>query len=160
MTTITGLAHLEGETIKVLADGAPEPDVVVSSGEITLTAPASIVHAGLGYVHEGETQRLIGGTRLGPGSGEQSFLRAASIRVYNTQGLKVGSGPEIDDLEQINFRDVDSDFDTAIPVFSGDLFSHLNGDWDTEPTFHWLSDDPLPCTVLSVGLDLVQGERE
>jgi len=158
VSTVSGLSHLEGETIKVLADGAPEPDVVVSSGSVTLTAPASIIHAGLGYTHEGETQRMVGGGRLGPGAGEQSFLRAASVRVYNTQGLQVGSGPEIDDLERINFRDVDSDFDTAIPVFSGDLFSNLNGDWNKEPTFHWLSDDPLPCTVLSVAVDLNQGE--
>jgi len=34
-TTITGLNHLEGETVTILADGASHPDKTVSGGSIT-----------------------------------------------------------------------------------------------------------------------------
>ena len=44
---ISGLDHLEGETVAVLADGASHRDRVVSGGEITLEREATDVTAGL-----------------------------------------------------------------------------------------------------------------
>ena len=49
-TVISGLGHLEGETVQVLADGMVLPEQPVVDGDITLDEPASIVHVGLGYV--------------------------------------------------------------------------------------------------------------
>ena len=49
-STITGLAHLEGETVQILADGVVHKDLVVSSGQITLDYVASTVIVGLSYL--------------------------------------------------------------------------------------------------------------
>ena len=38
--TISGLDHLEGQTVSILADGATHPDKTVSSGAITLDRSA------------------------------------------------------------------------------------------------------------------------
>ena len=48
-TTISGLTHLEGETVRVLANGAKDNDATVSSGQITITKASTKVHAGLGF---------------------------------------------------------------------------------------------------------------
>lgn len=48
-TAISGLDHLEGETVQVWADGADVGDFTVASGAITLEEAASKVTAGLGY---------------------------------------------------------------------------------------------------------------
>ena len=37
-TTVTGLSHLEGKTVKVIADDGMQNDKTVSSGQITLDA--------------------------------------------------------------------------------------------------------------------------
>src|SRR5208337_2646344 len=42
-TTITGLGYLEGETVKVLVDGARHADCVVTGGQITLNWAGSVV---------------------------------------------------------------------------------------------------------------------
>lgn len=47
--TVTGLWHLEGETVSVLTDGSPHPNRTVSNGQITLDREALNVKAGLSY---------------------------------------------------------------------------------------------------------------
>jgi len=50
-TTVTGLDHLEGETVKVIADDSMQSDKTVSSGSITLDAvPTTYVEIGINYV--------------------------------------------------------------------------------------------------------------
>ena len=46
-TTITGLDHLEGQTVSILADGSTHPDKTVSSGSITLDRSSTKVKVGL-----------------------------------------------------------------------------------------------------------------
>ncbi|WP_204311451.1 hypothetical protein, partial [Stenotrophomonas maltophilia] len=46
-TTISGLGHLEGKTVSILADGNVAPQAVVSGGSITLDGPSLVVHVGL-----------------------------------------------------------------------------------------------------------------
>lgn len=50
-TTISGLDHLEGETVSIIADGKRHADKAVSSGSITLDYSASTVLVGIAY-HE------------------------------------------------------------------------------------------------------------
>ena len=49
-TEISGLDHLNGATVSILADGSVQPQQVVVNGTITLQNAASLVTAGLGYV--------------------------------------------------------------------------------------------------------------
>ncbi len=48
-TTITGLSHLEGETVAILGDGAVQPSKTVASGSITLQNAVEEAHVGIGY---------------------------------------------------------------------------------------------------------------
>ena len=49
-TTVTGLSHLEGKTVKIIADDQMQLDKTVSSGQITLDAvPTTYVEIGLNY---------------------------------------------------------------------------------------------------------------
>jgi hypothetical protein len=47
VASVSGLSHLNGETVKVWGDGAPQADKTVSGGAITLETPAATVHVGL-----------------------------------------------------------------------------------------------------------------
>jgi len=57
-TTITGLGHLEGETVSVLGDGAVLGDEVVSGSQITIDSSCSTVQAGLPYEVQLKTMPL------------------------------------------------------------------------------------------------------
>lgn len=50
--TWTGLDHLEGKTVKVVADGIYQTDKVVTGGSITIDTPALSVEIGLPYTHK------------------------------------------------------------------------------------------------------------
>lgn len=48
---LTGLDHLEGQTVWIYADGAVQPERVVSGGAISLSAFSSVANVGLGYTN-------------------------------------------------------------------------------------------------------------
>lgn len=49
-TTITGLSHLEGQVVQIVADGFVIPEQVVVDGQITLSVEAEEVSVGLKYI--------------------------------------------------------------------------------------------------------------
>ena len=150
VTTVSGLGHLEGETLQVLADGATLPDVVVASGSVTLAEKASIIHVGLGYITLGETQRFVGGGRVGTDQGQLAHIPQAVLRLLNSLGGRVGVGPNPPLLEDLLFRVGDDPMDAGPPLFTGDQFAILESEWTTAPTIFFQQDLPLPFTVLSI----------
>jgi hypothetical protein len=101
-TTITGLDHLEGETVEVLGDGVVQTSKAVSSGEITITS-ASEVCAGLEYTTQIETLRLD----LGKGGGDtiqgrKKQIKKMTARFYET--LSCQGGPDSSNLKDFSFE--------------------------------------------------------
>lgn len=147
-TTISGLDHLEGETVAVLTDGSPHPDCVVTGGEIELDYAASVVQVGLGYVSKMQTERLDAGAADGSAQGKSKRIAEATIRFYRSAGVKFG--PDFDNLEELETRSIDDDMDEAVPLFSGDRTVTWPGDWETDGCVAFQVDQPTPCTVLAV----------
>lgn len=85
-TTITGLDHLEGEAVLVLADGAVVDGLTVSGGAIELPYAASTVHVGIGF-----TSRLVTHPVSGPGQDGSLFGRKLNITGYKIDVLSSGA---------------------------------------------------------------------
>lgn len=152
-TTLTGLGHLEGQTVAVLADGAVHPNVVVSSGAVTLQRSVTAAVVGLPYSTYGETQRFIGGSRIGTDQGKLQRISKVIMRFHDTLGCKIGSGsnPTGDRLETLQFRTAGVDEMGDSPaLFSGDIVRGVPAGWSREPTIYFRQDQPLPMTVLSI----------
>jgi hypothetical protein len=149
----SGLAHLEGQSVGVLADGAPVQDGVVTAGSITLDDAAHAVQIGLrfGHVIEPLPPELAGamGVRAAP-------LRLISVtfRLLNTATLAVDLGRG---AETVPFRRFDTALLDAAPVlFSGDARLRALG-WRrdaTQPLWRIADDTPLPLTLLSVTTEM------
>ncbi len=159
--SISGLGHLEGETVQILADGAVHPDRVVASSAITLARKASIVHVGLGFITQGETQRFTGGGRLGTDQGQQHRIQRIVARLHNTIGSFWGQGanPNPDTLEPMLFRDGNDPMDASPPLFSGDKEIPIESGWTKTPTVFFQQAQPLPFTVLSIMPRNESGEK-
>jgi len=147
--SITGLDHLEGETIKLLADGAEHPDRTVASGSITLDASYSVVQAGLPYTSTYKSLKAEGGAVIGTALTQTKRIGPVGLVLHNTLGLRIGlSGTE---LTELAFRAVGDPMDTPVPLFTGEkVVEDFPGDWETDPRIVIKSDSPLPMTVLAI----------
>ena len=147
-TTISGLDHLEGETVSILADGAAHPDRVVSSGSITLQRSASKVHIGLPYESILQTMRIEAGGTEGTAQAKTKRIYDIDIRVLNSVGAKIG--PSESNLDIIPFRDTGMSMDQPVPLYTGDKFIEFPGGYDNEGFVVVKQDQPLPLTILSI----------
>lgn len=153
-TTISGLDHLEGETVSILADGAPVPDQVVASGDITLDTAASVVHVGLPCPARYVSPDIEVGTYGGTTAGKVGRIYRATIRFIDTLGGQVGR-PNTDvsttgTLDPIEVRVPADDMDDAPPIYSGLVDVTFPGDWEREKRIEVLADQPLPMTIAAI----------
>jgi hypothetical protein len=155
--TLSGLDHLEGETLSVLADGAVHPDVTVSGGAVTLDYEASKAHVGYAYESRGQMLRLEAGARDGTALGKTRRVHQVAMLLHRTLGLEIGM--DFDQLDEITFR-TSADTDDAPPaLYSGVLRQTLAAGYDTENQFCWLQRQPLPGTILAIMPQVVTQDR-
>jgi len=144
VTSISGLTHLEGETVSVLSEGAPLVDVVVASGAITV-AETSRATVGLGYVSDLQTLRYDVGARNGTAGGKLQRITRLIVRFYQTLGGKFG--PKFTDLDPFIFRSGGDSMDTAPALFDGDVEVPWDSEYSSDALICIRQDQPLPMTV-------------
>jgi hypothetical protein len=147
-TTISGLNHLEGEEVNILADGATHPNKTVTDGEVTLERSASKVHIGFGYTSLLETLRLEAGADDGISQGKIKRIHGVTVRFLETVGAEVG--PNISNLDRIPFRDSSMSMDEAVPSFSGDKEVFFPSGYDNDARVVVRQTQPLPMTITAI----------
>jgi hypothetical protein len=147
-TTISGLDHLEGETLSVMANGSVHPNVTVSSGSITLNRSTTKAHIGLPFSSTLQTMRIDSGGTEGTSQGKTKRVRDVTLRVYRSVGAKIG--PSTSNLELIPFRDSSMAMDEAVPMYTGDKDVEFPSGYETDGFVVVVQDQPLPLTVLAI----------
>ncbi len=147
-TQISGLDHLEGKTVSILADGASVPDQVVTGGKITLATAASLVHIGLPFTSILSPVRPDAGAADGTSQGKVKRIHGVTIRMYQSLGLKVG--PDLDNLDELEFRSASDLMGTPPSLFTGDKKVPFDGQYGPDGYVTVVQDKPLPCTILCI----------
>jgi len=147
-STISGLNHLEGETVQILADGSAHADKVVSGGTVTLDREASTVHIGYSYTSLVETLRIEAGADDGISQGKIKRIHGVTVRFIDTVGAEVG--PDTSNLDRIPFRDSSMAMDAAVPMFDGDKEIFFPSSYETDARAVVRQTQPLPMTVLAI----------
>ena len=147
VTTLSGLDHLEGETVTILNNGAVEPDRVVTNGSITLDKATTKAHVGLNYISKINSLKLEGGSALGTAQGKVARIIEVTFRFYKTVGATFGREGS---TNQIFFRNTSDPMDTAVPLFTGDKRVQFPKGYDREPRVFIQQAQPLPMTVLAI----------
>ncbi len=147
-TVITGLDHLNGATVSILADGSVQPQQIVAGGSITLQFAASLVTVGLPYVAQLQTLCMEPEGMVMQVQDYRKKIAAVAVRVVDTRGLKVG--PNFGDLTEIKMRSASVPMGTAIPLFTGDQRLVIDNQYLVDDDVCIQQDQPLPCTVLGV----------
>ena len=146
VTSITGLTHLEGQSVAILAEGAPVVNATVVSGAVTV-GETSKAQVGLGYVSDVATLRYDVGSRVGTSQGKLQRIHRLFIRVYQTLGGKVGE--DAASLDPLIYRKGGDAMDTAPPLFDGDIEIEWDGEYSTNSTLFFRQDQPLPTTIVA-----------
>lgn len=154
-----GLSHLEGKTVKVVADGTVVQDTAVRNNEVILERAATSVQAGLSYSHVVKPLPLVV-TGLSSGRLMISKRRPAVItfRLLDTRALYVDLGRGINETPLIPFSE--AEFDKIPQAFTGDIDLRSLGWRDNMQTPAWqiIQDAPLKFTLLSVSLRVITSD--
>lgn len=148
---ITGLSHLEGRDVAVLADGNVIHGLTVENGKITLKHPASVVHVGLPYRAELETLDLTLPRQDGTQQGRSARLISVSVRVEKTRGIKIGAA-EGDPVpfEAMEFKERSTEpYGAPVSLTTGVMTLGLSAGYSSGRV-RVIADEPLPCTLLSL----------
>ena len=146
--SLSGLSHLEGQTVSILGDGSVHPDKTVSSGAVTLERYVTKAHAGLSYNSTLRTLRVDAGSRMGTSQGKVKRINELTVRLYRSVGLKVGR--DANNLDIVPFRSSASSMNAPIALYTGDKEVELNGNYDTDGQLTIRQDQPLPMNILAV----------
>jgi hypothetical protein len=146
-STITGLDHLEAETVCVYADGARQANKTVSSGQITLDSPASTAQVGLPVQYRLQPSKLnMRDLAFIP---QKNIVRLI-VSLYKSLG---GSyGPDASTLDNIPYTA--STYDDGPTIFTGTKLLPFDGVYDESGDLLIQDDGPLPMTVRAVGVKL------
>lgn len=148
-TVITGLNHLEAESVVVWGSGKSLGTYTVASGSITLTEAATSAIIGLTYTAQWKS------VKLSYTPGYTSLLRKKKINsigviLRNThyQGLEYGPDfTTMDDLPLVSNGAITA-ADTVHSTFDEDMFE-FPGTWDTDARLCLRATAPKPCNILA-----------
>jgi hypothetical protein len=146
-STLSGLGHLEGETVQILADGATHADRQVVAGQVALDRKTAVAHVGLPYRSTLETLSLEAGSLAGTALSKEKRIHRAAVRLLDTLGCRVGRDGTLD---EVLFRSGADPMDEGPQLFTGDKLVEFPAGWDREMTVVVLQDLPLPCTVTAI----------
>lgn len=157
--TVTGINHLAGLVVDVLADGKVIRGLTVSAGgSITLpnSLTASKIHVGLRYTAYGQTLALNEvGQQDGVAITRRKILNDVTFVVTDSLGLKAKGITSIDTYDV--FLREDSDPAERMNLRSGKYLFKFDNSWRDDGEFVFYSDDPLPCTINGIIFN-VEGE--
>jgi hypothetical protein len=178
-TSLTGLSHLEGESVSVLIDGSvlcsPYNDdqnyeqLTVVGGILTLPTgvKAAIAHVGLGYVMDFETLD-IDTVEQRPVLIESKTCNKVYVKVHNSRGLYIGNefpaGDYVSGMQDLTTLEVDESDEEIVANRADQPITRrfevsTSGDWDSNGRICGRQVDPIHFEILSILPDLDDQRR-
>jgi len=146
-SSLSGLTHLEGESVSIIGEGAAQNNKVVSSGAVSLDNAIEEANVGLIYTSDLQTMRLDEGYQETTQT-KVKRIYDLSVRFHETVGASVG--PNADTLTSIDFRDSSASMDLPVPLFTGDKHIEFDSDYGTEGLVYIKQPQALPMTILGI----------
>lgn len=155
VSTLKGLRHLEGQTVRVLADGHVLQNRVVTNGQITIEQTATRIIVGLGYrallktlpitvpnaVVEDKRKRVVG----------------IASRIHESRGIAFGV--DLDNLYAMKER-TNEDWGEPTELQEGVETVLVEPTWDDSGQFYVVQDNPLPATLLGFVVNTEIGDDD
>lgn len=146
--TLSGLDHLEGRQVAVLADGNVINGLVVTGGKVVLETPAAVVLVGLPYECELQTLEvnIPGEETL---SDKTKIIKSITAVLLESRGGWYGRSSREADLWEFKARQ-DSDDYGAIQPITGKATQLITDSWSGNGQLTVVQRDPLPLNILAL----------
>jgi len=150
-TVVSGLAHLEGKSVSVFADGAVLDPQLVVDGKIKINATDTRVLIGRAITSRYIPQPFYLNTEEGSGIGEKQRIDHVLLMLYLSGGGQIGEDEQ--KLSDIYYRKTDAEMNKPQALFSGNKEVLFNGSTDanSEPAEVIIQNkSPLPMNILAI----------
>jgi hypothetical protein len=148
-TTVSGLSHLEGETVAVWANSKDLGTYTVSGGEITVSEAVTTAFVGLPYTADFKSARFPEASSIPLGQRQQIHGVSLLLSDTHAQGIKFGQDfDHLDSLPQIDDEEGQVDQDSIWDTYVADAHP-INGTWSNDTRLCLRAVSPRPCTVLA-----------
>ncbi len=142
---VTGLDHLEGSTVAILADGNVLARQVVQGGALGLMSQYAVIHVGLPYNSDFETLDLdVEGSQV---RGLQKKVDSIQMIVKNSRGIQAGAN--VDNLNPRGVEQGGAEEDDPLALITGTVSMNISATWSDSGRFLVRQSDPLPLTILA-----------
>lgn len=155
-SSLTGLDHLEGETVNVLTNGAAHPQRTVTAGAITLQAACTKAVVGLPNPYSARLMPLEGGGSAGTSQGQKKRVHALTARLLDSLGGRFG--PAFGTTDAVQYRTPGLAMEEAPPLFTGDKVLTFPGTFDGAATIAIEGSDDFPFTICALFPELVTND--
>lgn len=140
----SGLTHLEGKTVSILADGHVHPQRVVASGAVSLQFAAGVVHVGLPMTADFETLDMnVQGQEI---RAKQKIVNEVELVVEESRGIFAGE--DFDNLLEYKQRE-DENYDDPVSLLTGQAAISIKSTWSRGGRVCVRQQDPLPLSILA-----------
>lgn len=160
-SVMSGLDHLEGETVVVWADGKSVGSRVVTGGLITgLPATTLNVMAGLPYTAQFKSSKLAYAASLGTALNQVKKVDHLGLNMVNTHARGLQYGPDFDNLDDLPGVEDGAvvDPDHIWDVYDYDAIE-FDGLHDADSRLCLQAQAPFPVTLLSCTLTVKTSDK-
>jgi len=144
-STLSGLSHLEGQSVRVQSEGGMQTSKTVSGGSITLDLATTYAVVGLSYDMYGETVPLDMGKPNGPAIGSKARVSEVIFDLYETYGIEAGYTSS--NTQEINLRPAGLTGGSAYPLYTGQKRVLLSGNTESNYKVYFSNPYALPFTI-------------
>ena len=149
-TAVSGLGHLEGESVAILADGAVHPSQTVVSGAITLDIAATDVIAGLAYTSTLQPSKIELSSENGTSQGKTFLCKKMTLNLWKTYGLEYADSQTLEDWYSVQGRNTETLLGDPEPLYTGLIDVTNKGRYKGSIDVTIRQTLPLPCNILAL----------
>lgn len=144
VSTVSGLSHLEGREVSILADGSVAPPQTVSGGSVTVPVPSARIHVGLPFTSEIRTLALP----LEPDLAARQ-KRIVQVDLLVRHAREIEAGPDETALNYYKPRLGENMGEPASPLM-GTVTLAVRPQWGRTPRLLVRIAEPLPLEILDI----------
>ncbi|MBL0320283.1 MAG: hypothetical protein IPP74_13485 [Alphaproteobacteria bacterium] len=156
-SSVSGLDHLEGKTVSILADGYVIKNKTVVGGAVSLGASYSKIHVGLKYISDVETIGFDMPQQNGTMQGRKYHIARVVFYFINSRGGFCGM--DEDNLKAIIQKTTSGDLSQHETLQTGFSRQNLKQNYDSYGHVMYRQTDPLPVTIASILPIIDPGEK-
>lgn len=148
---LSGLNHLEGQTVSILVEGVPQPQQVVVAGTITVAGAlvGKMTVAGLPYTSEFQPAIFDSPTQSGTSVGKRYVAKRAHLRFYQTGDCQYRNDVG-NTAYRIPFRFPADPTEQAAAIFNGLYDINVNGTYLDGIGIVIFTDSEQPLNILNL----------